>query len=86
MIIVCATVFLGTIYPLLIEVFTNNKISVGEPYFNSTAVPIMLPAILVMGVGPILAWGKEKKLKIFKKIFPSIILTGTMSVFVFSIY
>ena len=86
MTIICATVFLGTIYPLLIEAFTNNKISVGEPYFNSTAVPIMLPAILVMGVGPILAWNKEEKSKIFKKIFPSIILTGIISVLFFSIY
>ena len=86
MVIICATVFLGTIYPLLIEAFTNNKISVGEPYFNSTAVPIMLPAILVMGVGPILAWNKEEKSKIFKKIFPSIILTGIISVLFFSIY
>ena len=86
MIIICATVFLGTIYPLLIEAFTNNKISVGEPYFNSTVVPIILPAILVMGVGPILAWNKEEKSKIFKKIFPSIILTGIISVLFFSIY
>jgi cytochrome c-type biogenesis protein CcmF len=84
--IVCATVFLGTIYPLLIETFTNNKISVGEPYFNSTAVPIMLPAILVMGVGPLLAWNREKKSKIFKKILPSFLLTGIMSALVFSIY
>ena len=66
-IIVCATVFLGTIYPLIIEAFTNKKISVGEPYFNSTAVPIMIPAILVMGIGPILSWNKENKLEIFKK-------------------
>ena len=86
MTIICATVFLGTIYPLLIEAFTNNKISVGEPYFNSTVVPIILPAILVMGVGPILAWNKEEKSKIFKKIFPSIILTGIISVLFFSIY
>ena len=46
----------------------------------------MLPAILVMGVGPILAWNKEEKSKIFKKIFPSIILTGIISVLFFSIY
>jgi cytochrome c-type biogenesis protein CcmF len=58
MITVCASVFLGTIYPLLVEVFSNNKISVGEPYFNSTTIPIMIPAILVMGIGPILSWNK----------------------------
>jgi len=68
MVTVCATVFLGTIYPLLVEAFTNNKISVGEPYYNSTVVPIMIPAILIMGIGPMLSWGREDKSKIFKKI------------------
>jgi len=86
MIIVCATVFLGTIYPLLIEAFTNNKISVGEPYYNSTVVPIILPAILVMGIGPLLGWGKEDKSKTFKKILPSILLTIILTFFIFLIY
>jgi len=86
MFVVCSVVFLGTIYPLLIEVFTNNKISVGEPYFNSTVIPILLPAILVMGVGPILSWGKESKLKTIKKLFPSICLTVIMTIIVFSIH
>ena len=86
MVVVCSTVFLGTIYPLLIEAFTNEKISVGEPYFNSTVIPIMIPAILVMGIGPILSWGKENKLKIFKKISPSILLTVIMTIFIFVIY
>ena len=86
MIVTCATVFLGTVYPLIIEAFTNEKISVGEPYFNSTAIPIMIPAILVMGVGPLLAWNKEEKLKILKKIIPSLILTIIMTVLTFSIY
>ncbi len=86
MVVVCATVFLGTVYPLLVEAMTNNKISVGEPYYNSTVVPIMIPAILVMGIGPILEWGKEDKSKTFKKIFPSILLTAIMSVFIFLIY
>ena len=86
MVVVCATVFLGTIYPLLVEALTNNKISVGEPYYNSTVVPIMIPAILVMGIGPILGWGEEDKSKTFKKIFPSILLTLIITIFIFSIY
>ena len=65
MVVVCATVFLGTIYPLLIEALTANKISVGEPFYNSTVIPMMMPAILVMGIGPLLSWTKEDKLKIF---------------------
>ncbi len=86
MVVVCATVFLGTIYPLLVEAFTNNKISVGEPYYNSTVIPIIIPAILVMGIGPILEWGKEDKSKTLKKIFPSILLTLIMTIFIFLVY
>jgi len=86
MIVVCFTVFLGTIYPLIVEALTNNKISVGEPYYNSTVVPIMIPAILVMGIGPILSWGKEEKLKVLKKIFPTLVVTAVMTITTFLIY
>ena len=86
MVVICATVFLGTIYPLLIEALTGNKISVGEPFYNSTVIPIIVPAILVMGVGPLLSWTKEDKLKIFKKIFPSILFTGIMTILIFLFY
>jgi len=86
MVIVCLTVFLGTIYPLLIEALTNNKISVGEPYYNSTVVPIMIPAILVMGIAPILTWGKSNKVEIIKSIVPNIFLTLTMTFIIFLIY
>ena len=75
MIVVCSSVFLGTIYPLIIEAFSNNKISVGEPYYNSTVVPIVIPAILIMGVVPLLSWKKIGVKKIFRKTLPSIVLT-----------
>ena len=86
MVVVCASVFLGTTYPLLIEAFSNNKISVGEPYFNSTVIPIMIPAILVMGIGPILAWNKVDLLKTLQNIFPSFLLTIIITAIFFWIY
>jgi len=86
MIVVCVSVFLGTVYPLIIEVLTNNKISVGEPYYNTTVVPMMFPAILIMGIGPILSWKKDDKLKVLKEILPSIIITIIATVLIFSIY
>ena len=43
MLVACATILLGTIYPIIIEVITNKRISVGAPYYNSTALPILLP-------------------------------------------
>ena len=86
MVIVCAIVFLGTIYPLLIEALTNNKISVGAPYFNSTVVPIIIPTILIMGVAPTMNWGENKKLIFFKRTIPCIVITLLMSSFIFLIY
>ena len=86
MLVVCFTVLLGTIYPLIIEALTNNKISVGEPYYNSTVIPIVIPGILIMGIGPILSWGSEKKLNLLKKIFPNILITGTLTLIIFTIY
>ena len=86
MVIVCASVLLGTIYPLIVEAFTNNKISVGEPYYNSIVIPIIIPAILIMGLGPILSWGNENKSQVLKKIFPAISLTLLMTVLFFLIY
>ena len=86
MVVVCSSVFLGTIYPLLVEALTNNKISVGEPYYNTTVVPMMIPAILIMGIGPILSWGKGDKSKTVKKIFPSILLTTIITIFIFLFY
>ena len=86
MIVVCASVFLGTIYPLLIEALTNNKISVGEPYYNSTVIPVIIPAILVMGIGPILSWGNENKLTLIRKILPSILITSIITIIIFLIY
>jgi len=86
MVVVCATVFLGTVYPLIVEAFNGDKISVGEPYFNSTVIPIIIPAILFMGIGPLLNWGGENKLEILKKILPCFFLTLGASIIFFLIY
>lgn len=51
-----ATVLLGTLYPLFLELATNEKISVGPPFFNATFVPIMAPLFIALGVGPLLPW------------------------------
>ena len=84
-VIVCISVFLGTVYPLIIEAFTGSKISVGEPYYNTTIVPIMMPALLLMGVGPILSWNKEDKVTVLKKISPVIFITLLLTACIFII-
>ncbi|WP_011580239.1 MULTISPECIES: heme lyase CcmF/NrfE family subunit [Chelativorans] len=51
-----ATVLIGTLYPLLIEAISEDKISVGAPFFNLTFVPLFLPLLLAVPFGPLLAW------------------------------
>jgi cytochrome c-type biogenesis protein CcmF len=52
----CATVLIGTLYPLILESLTGDKISVGPPYFNMTFIPLMIPLLVAMPFGPLLAW------------------------------
>jgi cytochrome c-type biogenesis protein CcmF len=52
----CATVFIGTLYPLALEAVTGEKISVGAPYFNLTFLPLALPLAFAMPFGQQLAW------------------------------
>ncbi|HEX3884942.1 MAG TPA: heme lyase CcmF/NrfE family subunit [Stellaceae bacterium] len=51
-----ATVFLGTLYPLFLDVVVHEKVSVGPPYYNLTFGPIMVPLLIAMAVGPMLPW------------------------------
>ncbi|WP_454618098.1 heme lyase CcmF/NrfE family subunit [Bradyrhizobium cenepequi] len=52
----CATVFIGTLYPLALEVLTGDKISVGAPFFNLTFAPLFVPLMIAVPFGPLLAW------------------------------
>ena len=52
----CATVFIGTLYPLALEVLTGDKISVGPPFFNLTFAPLFVPLMIAVPLGPMLAW------------------------------
>jgi cytochrome c-type biogenesis protein CcmF len=52
----CATVFVGTLYPLALEVMTGEKISVGAPFFNLTFGPLFVPLLVAVPFGPLLTW------------------------------
>ena len=51
-----ATVLLGTLYPLVTEALEIGKISVGRPYFDGVFIPLMVPLVALLGVGPLLSW------------------------------
>ena len=54
--VAAARVLLGTLYPLLLDALALGKISVGPPYFEAVFVPLMAPAVFLMGVGPLARW------------------------------
>jgi cytochrome c-type biogenesis protein CcmF len=52
----CAAVFVGTLYPLALDAITGDKISVGAPFFNLTFAPLIVPLLIAVPFGPLLAW------------------------------
>ena len=56
LLVAAGSVLLGTLYPLALDAFGLGKISVGPPYFETVFVPLMAPALFLMGVGPIARW------------------------------
>jgi len=54
-----ATVFIGTFYPLFIDLIGTDKISVGAPYFAMTFVPLVIPLLVSMAFGPMLKWKSD---------------------------
>jgi cytochrome c-type biogenesis protein CcmF len=72
--VACATVLTGTLYPLALESLTGAKISVGPPYFNSTFVPLMLPLLLAIPVGPYLAWKRGDLAAALQRLFAAAII------------
>ena len=49
-------VLLGTLYPLVVDALGLGKLSVGPPYFNAVFVPLIAPALFLMGLGPLARW------------------------------
>jgi cytochrome c-type biogenesis protein CcmF len=56
LVVACASVLLGTLYPLLIDALKLGKISVGPPYFNAVFVPLMAPVLFLMAAVPLAKW------------------------------
>ncbi len=81
---VCATVFVGTLYPLALEAMTGDKISVGAPFFNATFWPLFVPLLIAMPFGPLLAWKRGDLLGVTQRLFGAfaLALIGIAATFV----
>ena len=72
----CATVFLGTLYPLFLDAVGGPKLSVGFPFFNRTFAPMMVPMIIAVGIGPMLAWKRGDLLGALQRLWVAYIATA----------
>ena len=75
----CATVFIGTLYPLALEALTGEKISVGAPFFNATFAPLFVPLLIAVPFGPLLAWKRGDLLGVAQRLVGAAAI-GTITV------
>ncbi|HCP77850.1 MAG TPA: c-type cytochrome biogenesis protein CcmF, partial [Pusillimonas sp.] len=67
--VAAGSIILGTLYPLFIDALGLGKLSVGPPYFNAVFVPLMVPALLLMAVGPVANWKSAKMRAMLKRLY-----------------
>ena len=63
-----ATVLMGTLAPLVLDALNLGKISVGPPYFDLVFMPIMLPLVVLVGIGPMVSWAQGDARALFVKL------------------
>ena len=74
--VILAVVFVGTLYPILAEALSGEKLSVGPPYFNAVTGPVALLLAALLLVGPLLRWRSDRR-PLAKWVMPSV-LTGAI--------
>ena len=69
LVVAAGSVLLGTLYPLLIDALNLGKISVGPPYFNAVFVPIMVPVLFLLAIGPWANWKSTNLNALLKRLW-----------------
>lgn len=73
LVVVTASVFLGTLYPLFMDALNLGKISVGPPYFEAVFIPLMAPVVILMMLGTFLRWKGDSASRIARQLAPAFI-------------
>ena len=68
LVVAMLTILTGTLYPLFLDALGLPKLSVGAPYFSAVFVPLMLPLVVVMGIGPIAKWRRVRVGELFARL------------------
>ena len=84
--VIAFTVFLGTIYPLIVETINNNRISVGPPFYNITVIPFAILLAFFSALGPILAWNQNSIKQLFRNISIPLGLTLIITIVIFFMF
>ncbi len=69
LVVMCTTVLLGTLFPLITDALNVGKYSVGPPYFNTMMVPLAIPLFFVMGLGLMMRWKRDIAIRLIKKMW-----------------
>lgn len=77
--VIVMSIFMGTLYPLFIELLTGSIISVGAPFFNSAIVPLAIPLFTVMMGAPLLYWKKDQLYRLLRE-YPFVITAILLSI------
>jgi cytochrome c-type biogenesis protein CcmF len=81
----CATVFVGTLYPLALEAVTGEKISVGPPFFNATFAPLFVPLLVAMPFGPLLGWKRGDLLGAVQRLLAALMVAAIVAAALFAV-
>jgi cytochrome c-type biogenesis protein CcmF len=68
LLVAAASVLLGTLYPLVIDALGLGKLSVGPPYFQAVFVPLMVPLLFLIGLGPSSRWKQTSAEEILQRV------------------
>jgi cytochrome c-type biogenesis protein CcmF len=83
-----AIVFIGTLFPLFLDIATGDKITVGAPYFNRTFLPVFAIVVIAAAIGPLLAWKRANMARVRRNALVAAIVTvilGTGLLLVFGV-
>jgi cytochrome c-type biogenesis protein CcmF len=80
----CATVMLGTLYPMLMEWLSDDRITVGPPYFNVTFLPLVALPLILAGLTPFMPWQKAHMKRVRSQVMPSLWASVAAGVLIYS--
>jgi len=78
--VILGIVFLGTLYPLFVEAVSGEKLSVGAPYFNSVVGPLALLLGVLVGIGPLLSWRRQRRPVLGRLKLPALLAASALAI------